>query len=577
MIDSLSITIFLLASSLNESLLTNVFALLFKRLQSSTHKDLFFETETMMNFRMLAPIFVTLLAPVSATLEFSQNVTNDIIYGSGNSNGFFTTNRQNGVEIGIRAKKAYVAVTGQYEIGNGTYGNFSTGGDMSSPSRVNRTTWNFDWSVNSDYTCASGTGCHNIDTFTYHFSVDTDPTLGTNFTVYNPVNDPVFIGTTCPFGFVPDNEFGNNLSTDDDGVSTSNCTAYNNLLATKNLMQNSVNYKFLESILPPTFSKDHKGIYDISIAAKDMTGIVAKSEIRVLVGLNLPTSAIECDDWRTYLVDTSSSNNVGIFSSKNDCIQFLTGANPSANGDPHFKTWGGQHYDFHGECDLVLLQSKEFESGKGLDIHIRTTIRRDFSYISSAVLRIGADVLEVESQGVYYFNGAANAELPSEFSGFEFLHTKPTDKQHVFEVHLGGRERVKLKTYKDFVSVVIEQGKAEHFLDSVGLMGDFTMGRMVARDKDTVLNDAIAFGQEWQVLDTEPTLFQTARFPQHPAKCTMPTQKVANSLRRRLLETSSLDELAAEKACEHWGEGKDDCVFDVLATGDIDMAVVGAY
>jgi hypothetical protein len=36
--------------------------------------------------------------------------------------------------------------------------------------------------------------------------------------------------------------------------------------------------------------------------------------------------------------------------------------------------------------------------------------------------------------------------------------------------------------------------------------------------------------------------------------------------RRRLAETSSADELAAEKAGEHWGEGKDDCVFDVLAT-----------
>jgi hypothetical protein len=45
-------------------------------------------------------------------------------------------------------------------------------------------------------------------------------------------------------------------------------------------------------------------------------------------------------------------------------------------------------------------------------------------------------------------------------SGFAFSHTQPTDKQHVFEVHLGGRERIKLKTYKDFVSVLIEQARA---------------------------------------------------------------------------------------------------------------------
>ncbi len=91
------------------------------------------------------------------------------------------------------------------------------------------------------------------------------------------------------------------------------------------------------------------------------------------------------------------------------------------------------------------------------------------------------------------------------------------------------------------------------------------------------MNEANAFGEECQVLDTEPKLFQTLRFPQHPQVCTMPTPVQATSqLRRRLLE-SSVDELAAEKACEHWGEGKDDCVFDVLTTGALDMAVLGAY
>jgi hypothetical protein len=107
-------------------------------------------------------------------------------------------------------------------------------------------------------------------------------------------------------------------------------------------------------------------------------------------------------------------------------------------------------------------------------------------------------------------------------------------------------------------------------------MGDFGKGRKFARDSKTVLDDMNAFGQEWQVLDTDPTLFQTARFPQYPQKCTMSTPKATSMLRRRLTE-SSVDELAAEKACEHWGEGKDDCVFDVLTTGDLEMAMVGAY
>jgi hypothetical protein len=212
----------------------------------------------------------------------------------------------------------------------------------------------------------------------------------------------------------------------------------------------------------------------------------------------------------------------------------------------------------------------------GLDVHVRTKLRRDMSYISSATLRIGTDILEVGSQGVYYLNGVVGAELPDEFSGFAFTHSQPSEKQHVFEVYLGGRERVKVKTYKDFVSVLIEQAERKNFGDSVGLMGDYGEGRMLARDGQTILDDANTFGQEWQVLESEATLFQRLRLPQHPMKCTLPPPVNASQLRRRLLE-SSVDELTAEKACEHWGEGKDDCVFDVLTTGDLGMAMAGAY
>jgi hypothetical protein len=276
--------------------------------------------------------------------------------------------------------------------------------------------------------------------------------------------------------------------------------------------------------------------------------------------------------WTDFAVSSSQCPNVG----RIYCFQQAPFEPAGANGDPHFKTWHGHHFDFHGECDLVLLQSKEFESGLGLDVHIRTHMRRDMSYISSAALRMGKHLLEVQSRGVYYLNGVAGADLPSEFGGFEFLHTRPTDKQHVFEVHLGGRQRIKVKTYKDFVSVLFEQAELKHFGKSVGLMGDFGTGRMISRDGKSVIDDANAFGQEWQVLDTEPSLFQTVRFPQHPTACTMPTPVQASQLRRRLSE-SPVDELAAEKACEHWGEGKDDCVFDVLTTGDLEMAMVGAY
>jgi hypothetical protein len=115
-------------------------------------------------------------------------------------------------------------------------------------------------------------------------------------------------------------------------------------------------------------------------------------------------------------------------------------------GDPHFRTWRGQHFNNIRECDLVLIKSDKFESGLGLDVHISTKIRRGMSYISSAALRIDKNFLEVETQGVYWLNGVLRADLLDAFSGFAFSHTQPTDKQYVFEIYLGGRERIKVKT-----------------------------------------------------------------------------------------------------------------------------------
>jgi hypothetical protein len=128
-------------------------------------------------------------------------------------------------------------------------------------------------------------------------------------------------------------------------------------------------------------------------------------------------------------------------------------------------------------------------------------------------------------------------------------------------------------------SVLIEQGQSKHFGDSAGLMGDSRMGHMIARDGKTLIGDTNAFGQEWQVLDTEPSLFHTVRLPQHPPqqKCTLPPPMQTSQLRRRLLESSPIAKFTAKKACAHRGEGKAVCVFDVLTTGDLEMAAVGTY
>ena len=44
---------------------------------------------------------------LNAAIEFDQDVTPTILFGAGNNNGAFTTDRAAGVEIGLRAKLRY--------------------------------------------------------------------------------------------------------------------------------------------------------------------------------------------------------------------------------------------------------------------------------------------------------------------------------------------------------------------------------------------------------------------------------------------------------------------------------------
>lgn len=264
-------------------------------------------------------------------------------------------------------------------------------------------------------------------------------------------------------------------------------------------------------------------------------------------------------------------NTIDAWSYESRAEHLVPGGNCGVNGDPHFKTWRGRGFDYHGECDLVLLKSPKID----LDIHVRTTIRKQFSYVESAVLRIGSDLLEVQSKGEYFLNGEFGAAMPNTISGHAVTYTQPKENQHVFDVKLGRSEHLLINVYKDFVSLAMNRAQYKHFGGSVGLMGDFVTGNMVARNGQTVLQDPVEFGNEWQVLDTEANLFQATRLPQYPQKCNMPPPPTANSRRRRLGE--SLHERAAEEACAHWGEYKEACIYDVLATGDLEMAQAGVY
>jgi hypothetical protein len=242
--------------------------------------------------------------------------------------------------------------------------------------------------------------------------------------------------------------------------------------------------------------------------------------------------------------------------------------------DPHFKTWAGTWYDFMGECDLKLIQAPYFGEDQTFDINIRTKIRYDYSYVESAVLKLGDDTFEVGSFGKYFLNGIVNAEMPNTVGGYPVIHTTPTTKSHVFEIQIDG-ETITLKTFKDMVSVVLDDVDIGRFNSSLGMLGETVTGNMLARDGATVIEDPNAFADEWQIRADEPMLFHRVKGPQHPEKCRLPGPTATKG--RRLGETIATE--AAIKACEKYASAdyKDDCVHDVMATGDLDLAAAGAF
>ena len=255
-------------------------------------------------------------------------------------------------------------------------------------------------------------------------------------------------------------------------------------------------------------------------------------------------------------------------------------------GDPHFKTWAGEYYDFHGVCDLMLIKNAEFENGLGMDIHVRSTRMKIWSYISSAAIRIGDDILEVvggRGDKKFWINGvpAENSEisnasdgikLTSTLSGYSIIFKQLSQNNREFVVELGKGNTIVFTVWNAFVGVHIRKANAEHFQKSVGLMGSFPEGLKLARDKTSVIDDLDDFGKEWQVLTSEPKLFKNIEGPQHPTICEIPTHL---EMRRRLGE-SAVTTQEAKKACANVNaDVMDLCAFDVMATGD--KSTVGAY
>ncbi len=209
-------------------------------------------------------------APV---LECDQNVTNNVIFGSGNLNGSFTTDRNAGVEVALRGKVRFndsnLPENTFNSNGDGTY-TFNVGAPTGGAGWVTASTpkWGFEWSVNTDYDGSTG---NKLTALTYELGMDVDPGPGTEYLAFDPITP----------GIVPawDHALGDNTTADGAGVSDAGNYAAN--IAIYNLAQNSWNWEFFNEAPFNTFDPEVEGRYDFYLAAFDGGVEVARSTITI--------------------------------------------------------------------------------------------------------------------------------------------------------------------------------------------------------------------------------------------------------------------------------------------------------
>lgn len=209
-------------------------------------------------------------------LLFDQNITPDVIFGSGNANGGWTVDQANGVEVGLRAKIRFdvsddLPKNTFNSNGDGTY-NHAAGAPAGNPTRAR---WNFEWSVNSDY---QGSSNDVLTDYLYVLELDFDPGAGTDFVAFDPIN--------VPFA---DHSIGTNATGNGAGTEAANPAQYATLIAGNNVAQNSWNLDFFDGAFGKSFDPTVDGTYDFRLSIfSSLVDLqrtpLASTQMQVIVG-----------------------------------------------------------------------------------------------------------------------------------------------------------------------------------------------------------------------------------------------------------------------------------------------------
>jgi len=230
-------------------------------------------------------------------------------------------------------------------------------------------------------------------------------------------------------------------------------------------------------------------------------------------------------------------------------------------------------FDYHGECDLVLIQNPSFADGLGLRLDIRTIRVGYYSYIERMALKIGNDVLEFANDvDNYLLNGVV--PRPDEKVTMAGGLFEVRRYRRAVSVRLDHAAKAKIDFYvKDngMPYFNVDAGsRTDLFQGSLGLLGDWETGRFIARDGVTELGEPEEHALEWQVRandkENEPLLFQSVRAPQYPAICIPPTKMLGKRLGDSHMRAQ------AEELCVNRSGDVENCIFDVMATRNTNAA-----
>lgn len=234
--------------------------------------------------------YALLLTPLaSVAWATDQNVTPDVILGSGISNGSFTVNEANSVQLGLRGKLRFNASNQAENMfnSNGTGGYLFTAGKAPTgfgfaPPPNNTPVWSVDWSVNTNFD--NGAPGRNLGDLTYEIGLDFDPSGSTNFLTWDPITVPDTIPFYPPLTTVFwDHSIGTNATGNGMGVEANDAPTYATLLANNNVAQNSWNYEFFNNSPFNTFDATVAGDYEVYLKAFDGNTELASTTIHIIV------------------------------------------------------------------------------------------------------------------------------------------------------------------------------------------------------------------------------------------------------------------------------------------------------